>query len=336
MNGVINMKKNNVNDSLIGSSSSITNIRNSISGIANSNLPVLISGEIGTGKHLIAKLIRSQDKNSSDKLIEINCLAIPQRLHEEFLLGYIDEQGDEYPGILEGNENSCLLIENLENLSENAQSGILGLILYGTYYAKGGREANKINVRIIATTDKKLSELQDLETINQKFLEEIKKIYLHIPNLEERKEDIPLLVKHFVKSMSEEIGQKPPVIPPELIGKYYTIKMNGNVSQLKSSIRTLLIASNGNELNIELFPEEKDVATPDLLYSLYQQFKEKSQSLREFRHGIEGTIIKFTLEETNYNAAKVGRILGLSEAGMRRAMERLGILTKRQRRRLPN
>jgi len=328
------MKKNNLNDSLIGSSSSITNIRDSITGIANSNLPVLISGEIGTGKHLIAKLISSQDKKRSDNLIEFNCLAIPQRLHEEILLGYIDEQGDEYRGKLEGTKNPCLLIENLENLSEEAQSGILGLILYGTYYAKGGREPNKLNIRIIATTDKELSELQDQKALNPKFLEEIRKIYLHIPSLEDRKEDIPLLVKHFVKNISAEIGRKSPVIPPELIGKYYSIKMSGNVSQLKSSIRTLLVASGGNKLNIALFPEEKDAATPDLLYALYQQFKQKAQSLREFRHGVEGTIIKMTLEETNYNAAKVGRKLGLSEAGMRRAMERLGILTKRQRRRI--
>lgn len=328
------MKKNNLNDSLIGSSSSITNIRDSITGIANSNLPILISGEIGTGKHLIAKLISSQDKKRSDNLIEFNCLAIPQRLHEEILLGYVDEHGDEYSGKLEGTKNTCLLIENLENLSEDAQSGILGLILYGTYYAKGGREPNKLNIRIIATTDKELSELQEQKDLNPKFLEEIRKIYLHIPSLEDRKEDIPLLVKHFVKNISAEIGQKSPVIPPELIGKYYSMKMSGNVSQLKSSIRTLLVASGGNKLNIALFPEEKDAATPDLLYALYQQFKQKAQSLREFRHGVEGTIIKMTLEETNYNAAKVGRKLGLSEAGMRRAMERLGILTKRQRRRI--
>jgi len=328
------MKKKYIDEVLIGSSSSITNIRKSISGIANTILPVLISGEIGTGKHLIAKLISSQDNRGSNKLIEFNCLAIPQRLHEEILLGYIDEEGNEFPGILEGNDNSCLLIENLENLSENAQSGILGLILYGTYYAKGGREPNKLNIRIIATTDKELSELQDEKTINQKFLEEIRKIYLHIPNLEERKEDIPLLVKHFVEKISAELGQKSPVIPPELIGKYYSIKLNGNASQLKSSIRTLLVASSGNELNIALFPEEKNAETPDLLYALYQQFKQKAQSLREFRHGVEGTIIKMTLEDTNYNAAKVGRKLGLSEAGMRRAMERLGILTKRQRRRI--
>jgi len=209
---MIKLKKNNINDILIGSSSSITNIRNSISGIADSDRPVLISGEIGTGKHYIAELISSQDKNRSDNLIEFNCLAIPQRLHEEVLFGYIDEQGDEYTGILEGDENSCLLIENLENLSENAQTGILSLILYGTYYAKDGRTPKKRNIRIIATTDKELSGLQDDNTLNPKFLEEIKKIYLQIPPLKERKEDIPLLVHHFVKNISKELNQKIPVI----------------------------------------------------------------------------------------------------------------------------
>jgi len=267
-------------------------------------------------------------------LTEFNCLAVPQRLHEEILLGYIDEQGDEYTGILEGSENSCLLIENLENLSENAQTGILSLILNGTYYVKGGREPKNINIRIIATTDKELSELQDGKTLNPKFLEEIKKIYLQIPPLKERKEDIPLLVNYFVKNISEELGQKIPVIPPELIGKYYSLEMNGNVSQLKSSIRTLLVASNGQDINIDLIPDVDEVATPDLLYNLYQQFKEKSQSLREFRYDVEGSVIRMALEETNYNAAKVGRKLGLSEAGMRRAMERLGVLTRRQRKRM--
>ena len=211
------MKKNNIEDVLIGMSLSITNIRNSISDISKSDRPVLISGEIGTGKHLIADLIFSQNKKGAANLIEFNCLANPQRLHEEILFGYVDEKGDEYPGLIEGDEYSCLLIENLENLSEEAQSGILSLILNGSYYPPGGRNSKKADIRIIATTDREIQEIINENVIIPKFFKEISQFQIHIPPLRERKDDIPLLVKNYIKHISDELGYKTPVVPPELI-----------------------------------------------------------------------------------------------------------------------
>ena len=90
----------------------------------------------------------------------------------------------------------------------------------------------------------------------------------------------------------------------------------------------------GEEIDTNLIPAVIQIETPDLFSGLYRQFREKSQSLKEFRNNVEAIVIKLALEEANYNAAKVGRIIGMSEAGMRRAMERLGILTKRQKRKI--
>ena len=324
------MKNLKIENIVIGSSSSITKIRDSIKGIAKSDRPVLISGEIGTGKHLVAEQIYAYDKKISNELLEFNCLAVPSRLHEEILFGHVDEQGKEVSGMLEVDRRSYLLIENLENLSNEAQSGILSLINNGSYYPAGGRNPKKADIRIIATTDKNNQEITDGNFVIPKLLEEIKEFQIHIPALRERIDDIPLLVKHYMKVISNELGYKTPVIPPELIRSYYSQDWNGNVLQLISSIRTILVSSDGKGINIDLIPDVKSVETSGLLYDLYQQFKERSQTLKEFRYGIEGTVIKLSLEETNYNAAKVGRNIGLSEAGMRRAMERLGIPTRRQ------
>jgi len=305
-------------------------IRGSIKGVAKSDRPVLISGEIGTGKHLVAEQIYAYDKKISNELLEFNCLAVPSRLHEEILFGHVDEHGKEVSGMLEVEGRSYLLIENLENLSNDAQSGILSLINNGSYYPAGGRNPKKADIRIIATTDKEIQEIFDGDLIIPKLFEEIQEFQIHVPSLRERIDDIPMLVKHYIKVISDELGYKTPVIPPELIRSYYSQDWKGNVLQLISSIRTILVSSDGKGINLDLIPDVNYAENTGLLYDLYQQFKEKSQTLKEFRYRVEGTVIKLSLQETNYNAAKVGRNIGLSEAGMRRAMERLGIPTRRQ------
>ena len=140
-----------------------------------------------------------------------------------------------------------------------------------------------------------------------------------------------MLVKNYISRISNELGKSAPVIPPELIESYISQEWNGNISQLVSSIRTLLLSTAGEEIDTNLIPAVNMIETPDILSGLYRQFREKSQTLKEFRNNVEAIVIKLALEEANYNAAKVGRKIGMSEAGMRRAMERLGILTKRQK-----
>jgi len=325
------MRQSKIEDVLIGASKIITSIRNSISVIANSNQPVLISGEIGTGKHLVAELINTRDENSPGDLIKFNCLAVPKRLHEEIILGYIDEQGKENAGLLKGNKKYTLLIENLENLSDEAQSGILSIIINGSYYLAGGRKSMKGDIRVIATTDRDIKDLANEGIIIPKLLKEISEFQINLPPLRDRIEDIPMLVENYISRISNDLGKSSPVIPPELIENYISQEWNGNVSQLISSIRTLLLSTTGEEIDMNLLPARNKIETPDILSGLYKQFREKSQTLKEFRNNVEFIVIKLALEEANYNAAKVGRKIGMSEAGMRRAMERLGILTKRQK-----
>ena len=328
------MNQNKNEEVLIGASKIITSIRKSIAVIANSNRPVLISGEIGTGKHLVAELINIQDKNSPGELIKFNCLAVPRRLHEDIILGYIDEQGKENAGLLDGKKKYSLLIENLENLSDEAQSGILSIILNGSYYLAGGRKSKSGDIRVIATTDRDIKDLTDDNIIIPKLLKEISEFQINLPPLRDRKEDIPMLVENYISRISNELGKSAPVIPPELIESYISQDWHGNISQLISSVRTLLLSTAGEEIDTNLIPSVNKTETPDILSGLYRQFKEKSQSLKEFRNNVEFVVIKLALEEANYNAAKVGRKIGMSEAGMRRAMERLGILTKRQKSKL--
>jgi len=185
--------------------------------------------------------------------------------------------------------------------------------------------------RVIATTDKDFHDLANDDIIIPKLLKEISEIQINLPPLRDRMEDIPMLVENYISRISKELGKSTPVIPPELIEQYVSQEWNGNVSQLISSIRTLLLATDGKVIDVEIMPNDNKIEISDILSGLYKQFKEKSQSLKEFRNNVEGIVIKIALEEANYNAAKVGRKIGMSEAGMRRAMERLGILTKRQK-----
>jgi len=322
------MKK--ITQTLVGNSPAVKNLRNAIEGISGLNDPVLISGELGTGKHLIANLIHSNDKEYTGSLIEFNCFAIPQRLHEEKLFGYFDSEGEEFTGIIDDAEKSYLLMEYVDKLSPEAQSGLLSIILYGTYFRKNGNKPVQADLRVLAIVDKDVSKLIESNVIENQLLDKLKSIHLRVPPLKTRKMDIPLLIEHFIKEESEKSGKKPVQISPELIERFFQNDWNGNISQLKSTIMTLIVASGEENLNLILFPEFDGQESSDILISLYQQFAEKLPSLKEFRDSMESALIKFALNECNYNVAKVGRTIGLSEAGMRRAMERLNLPTKRQ------
>ena len=332
MNGRIKMTK--IEKQIIGISPKIKSIRNALKNIANSSDNVLVSGDIGTGKHHVAKVIQSLSGKNSDKAVEFNCFATPERLHEEKLFGYVDEQGNEFSGLIDDAAEATLMLVQFEKLSEVAQSGLLNILLYGKFFRKNGIDDVDANLRIISITDRDMAELNDNPDFDNNLLSKLNEVEIHLPPLSEREEDIPLLFEHFLKQESTKTKRKIPKISPEIIEHLFMRKWKGNVAQLRSVANTMLVSSGGKDLKLDLLISYSNEESTDLLLKLYYQFKAKGQTIKELRYDIERTVLNRALVETNYNAKRAGINIGLSEPGMRMAMKRLGILTKKQKKNL--
>ena len=336
MPGKRKKKQIKIEEQIIGISPIVSSIRNALNNIAKSDDNILISGDIGTGKHHIAKVIVSLSGKDSIKSIEFNCFAVPRRLHEEKLFGYIDEDGNEIRGMVDDAINSTLLLVQFEKLSEEAQSGLLNILLYGKFYRKNGVEEVIENVRIISITDRDMAEINDNPDFDSKLLSKLLEVEIHLPPLNERKEDIPLLFEHFLKLECNKTGRKMPIISPEIVEHLFMRDWNGNIAQLRSVANTMLVSTQGEDLKLDFLPSYSMEESSDLLLHLYNQFKAKGQTIRDLRNDIESAVINRALVDTNYNAKRAGINIGLSEPGIRLAMKRLGIPSSRQRKKMSN
>ena len=243
-----------IEDQIIGTSPKIKSIRNALRNIAQSSDNVLISGDIGTGRYHIANVILSLSGTHPDNTVEFNCFATPKRLHEEKLFGYVDEEGNEYIGLIDDALNATLILIQFEKLSEESQAGLLNILLYGKYFRKNGVEEVDANVRIISITDKDIAEIHDNLNFDSKLLSKLLEVEIQLPSLSERKEDIPLLFEHFLKLESNKTKREMPIISPEIIEHLFMRKWNGNVAQLRSVANTMLVSSGGKELKLDLLP----------------------------------------------------------------------------------
>ena len=320
-----------IEEQIIGTSLKIKSIRSALKNIAKSGDNVLVSGDIGTGKHHVANVILSLSGKDPGKALEFNCFTTPKRLHEEKLFGYVDEEGNEYIGLIDDALNDTLMLVQFEKLSEESQAGLLNILLYGKYFRKNGVEEVDANVRIISITDKDIAEIHDNLNFDSKLLSKLLEVEIQLPSLSERKEDIPLLFEHFLKLESNKTKREMPIISPEIIEHLFMRKWNGNVAQLRSVANTMLVSSGGKEFKLDLLPSYSNEESSDLLLNLYNQFKAKGQTIKELRYDIERVVLNRALVETNFNAKRAGINIGLSEPGMRLAMKRLGILTKKQK-----
>lgn len=320
-----------IEEQIIGNSPKIKSIRNALRNIAKSSDNVLVSGDIGTGKHHVANVILSLSGKDPGKALEFNCFTTPKRLHEEKLFGYVDEEGNEYIGLIDDALNATLILIQFEKLSEESQAGLLNILLYGKYFRKNGVEEVDANVRIISITDKDIAEIHDNLNFDSKLLSKLLEVEIQLPSLSERKEDIPLLFEHFLKLESNKTKREMPIISPEIIEHLFMRKWNGNVAQLRSVANTMLVSSGGKDFKLDLLPSYSNEESSDLLLNLYNQFKAKGQTIKELRYDIERVVLNRALVETNFNAKRAGINIGLSEPGMRLAMKRLGILTKKQK-----
>ena len=230
---------------MIGESGSIKKIHEMISRVAPTDARVLITGENGTGKELVAHAIHENSQRSSAPLIEVNCAAIPSELIESELFGH--EKGAftsairQKKGNFELADGGTLFLDEIGDMSLSAQAKVLRALQESKITRVGGDKEINVNVRVIAATNKNLKKEIEKGNFREDLYHRLGVILIHVPSLNERKEDIPTLAKHFLQQICQEYGMSQKEFAPDALKALQTIDWTGNIRELRNVVERLII-----------------------------------------------------------------------------------------------
>ncbi len=230
---------------MIGESKAIQAIKDIIEKVAPTDAKVLITGSNGSGKELVAKWLHEKSNRANGPLIEVNCAAIPSELIESELFGH--EKGSftsavaQRKGKFELAEGGTLFLDEIGDMSLSAQAKVLRALQENKITRVGGDKEIKVNVRVIAATNKNLEKEIEKETFRQDLFHRLSVIPIHVPSLDERKDDIPLLTDYFLELICEEMGIVKKTFTTEALNLMKERNWPGNIREFRNVIERLII-----------------------------------------------------------------------------------------------
>jgi len=230
---------------MVGDSKAIKQIKEMVERVAPTDARVLITGGNGSGKELVARWLHEKSNRANAPLIEVNCAAIPSELIESELFGH--EKGaftsaiNQRKGKFEQAEGGTIFLDEIGDMSLSAQAKVLRALQENKITRVGGEKEIKVNVRIIAATNKDLQKEIAAGNFREDLYHRLSVILIHVPSLNERKEDIPLLADHFLKQICEEYGMPLRSFTKEAIKELQKINWTGNIREFRNVVERLII-----------------------------------------------------------------------------------------------
>jgi DNA-binding NtrC family response regulator len=230
---------------IVGESEAISEVKSTIDRVAPTEARVLITGPNGTGKELVAKWLHAQSNRSGAPLVELNCAAIPSELIESELFGH--EKGSftsaikQKKGKFEQANGGTLFLDEIGDMSLSAQAKVLRALQEHTITRVGGDKAIKVDVRVIAATNKDLKKEIEEKRFREDLYHRLSVILIHVPPLKDRKDDIPLLVEKFLNDIAQEYSAPLKKITPDAIAELQTFEWTGNIRELRNVVERLVI-----------------------------------------------------------------------------------------------
>lgn len=236
---------------IIGDSAPIQKIKDTIEKVAATDARVLVTGENGSGKELVAKWLHEKSNRAQGPLVEVNCAAIPAELIESELFGH--EKGSftsavkQRIGKFEQANGGTLFLDEIGDMSLSAQAKVLRALQEGKITRVGGDKEIAVDVRVVAATNKDLMQEVEAKNFRLDLYHRLGVILIHVPSLNERREDIPLLVQHFIEEIAKEYGQTPKAIAAGAVELLKKHQWTGNIRELRNVVERLIILS-GKEI----------------------------------------------------------------------------------------
>ncbi len=298
-----------VGANLLFASSKLAQIAEIARQVASTDVPVLISGESGVGKEVLAHFIHAQSERSNRPFVKVNCAALPHDLLESELFGY--ERGaftgalNEKPGKFELADKGTILLDEVAEMSSHLQAKLLHVLQDGEYSRLGGRRQVKVDTRVLASTNKRLEETVSKGEFREDLYYRLNVIHIEIPPLRERREDIPLLCNYFLEKYGGKYKSPVRQLPRELLESFLRYDWPGNVRQLENALRRFLILP---DLGMALALLKEPGARPPAPVPENLNLKAIGAHAAE---QAEKEMVLRTLEETNWNRKQAAQQLGI-------------------------
>jgi two-component system nitrogen regulation response regulator NtrX len=298
-------------------------LRQQLAIAAPTNGRVLIFGESGSGKELVAHALHHQSLRNSAPLVEVNCAAIPDELIESELFGHVKGAftgaTQSKIGKLEKADGGTLFLDEVGDMSLKTQAKVLRALEEQRFEPVGSAAPVSVDVRIIAATNKNLDEEMEKGNFRQDLFYRLNVIPFYVPPLRERVEDVPVLTEHFIQEFSQLYGRKAKELSPEALEVLKQYRWPGNVRELKNLVERMVIMTPGSRLEVRHLPSVvlKENGSPE--------DPSEARSLSEARLAFDRDYILKKLEENGGNISRTADALGIERSHLYRKFKSLRI-----------
>ncbi len=312
---------------LRGQSAAMRQVRAMISKLARSQAPVHIAGESGTGKELAARLIHQLSPRNERNFVAVNCGAIPHELMESELFGHIKGSFtgaiSDKTGLFQEAEGGTLFLDEVADLPLSMQVKLLRVIQEKTFRPIGSTKELATDVRIISATHQQLARRVQDGLFRQDLYYRLNVIELKMPSLRERPDDIPLLTRHLLQTITDHYQQTPPEIDPKALNALQNYSFPGNVRELENILERAVTLCENELICVEDLGPLTAPAVPQSQGQ--EQLQLHGENLEDFLARIEAELLQNALEECRWNKTAAAKQLGISFRSLRYRLKKLGI-----------
>jgi two-component system nitrogen regulation response regulator NtrX len=315
---------------IVGESPALRHIWDAIKRAAPTNATVLLLGESGVGKELVARAIHRNSLRSRERFVQVNCAAIPEDLIESELFGH--EKGsftgatEKQIGKFEQADRGTIFLDEVGDMSAKTQAKVLRVLQEGEVERLGSARTIKVDVRVIAATNKNLDAEIEKGTFREDLYFRLSVIPIPVPPLRERREDIPVLVRHFVDLFSRENNRRPPKFTAAALDLLQKARWKGNVRELRNTVERLLIMSPKDVIDVE---DLRDMVRPETNNHAKAAAGDGDQAspgtLREFKESAERKFLVEKLRENGWNISKTADAIGTPRSNLYKKLEQYAI-----------
>ncbi len=310
---------------MIGSSAGMVEIYKTVSRVAPTDATVLIEGETGTGKEVVASAIHYQGRRRDKLFVAQNCAAMPENLLESELFGHkrgaFTGADQDKKGLFDIADGGTLFLDEIGEMSIGLQAKLLRVLQESEIRPVGATASKKIDVRIIAATNRSLEKEVEKNTFRQDLFYRLRVFPLRLPPLRERRDDIPLLADHFLRKYTAEMNKPVAGVTPDAMAQLSSYSWPGNIRELENEVQRLVIQC-----------DAEGFITPDLLAPMVRKVEglvgriaPKKGTLKDMIEEVERWLLTEALRDHNGNKTKTAETLGITREGLHKKLAKFGM-----------
>jgi two-component system response regulator HydG len=318
---------------IVGTSQGMRSVLSAVEKVASSDSSVLIYGESGTGKELVARAVHYQSTRREGPFVKVNCGALPHELFESELFGH--EKGAftgavrQKKGKFELAEGGTIFLDEIGDVPLDAQVKLLRVLQERQFDRVGGEQTLEANVRVVAATNRALRDMMVEGAFREDLFYRLEVIPLHLPPLRERREDVPLLVEHFMQKKCEEMNIPPKRLREEALQALSAYPWPGNVRELENVIERTIVLSDSDEIALQDVPlaldESVERSSANALARSIEPGAGDSLLLNERMDQIERSMIERAMDEAGRVKTKAAQLLGIKTSALYYKLDKYGI-----------